>query len=102
MDQVARQEQLARFRNKKANILVTTDVAARGVDIPMLDHVLNFDFPPSAKLFVHRSGRTARAGRSGLSVSLVTLEDLPYTVELMLFLGCKLQVAGSAGAASAI
>lgn len=96
MDQEARQSQVAKFRRKDANILVTTDVAARGIDIPMLDHVLNFDFPPSAKLFVHRSGRTARAGRSGLSISLVTLEDLPYTVELMLFLGAKLSVVGAA------
>lgn len=93
MDQVARQEQVAKFRKKKAGILVTTDVAARGIDIPLLDHVLNYDFPPSAKLFVHRSGRTARAGRSGLAVSLVTLDDLPYTVELALFLGHKLSVA---------
>jgi len=93
MDQVAREEQLARFRKKKAGIMVTTDVAARGVDIPLLDHVVNFDFPPSSKLFVHRCGRTARAGRSGLAVSLVTLEDLPYTVELMLFLGRKLHCA---------
>mmetsp|Transcript_43760 Transcript_43760/g.103391 ORF Transcript_43760/g.103391 Transcript_43760/m.103391 type:complete len:885 (+) Transcript_43760:96-2750(+) len=93
MDQAARQAQVSRFRHNKAKILVTTDVAARGIDIPALDHVLNFDFPPSAKLFVHRSGRTARAGRSGLAVSLVTLEDLPYTMELSVFLGCKLNVA---------
>eukprot|EP00933_Yihiella_yeosuensis_P069475 TRINITY_DN7603_c2_g1_i1.p1 TRINITY_DN7603_c2_g1~~TRINITY_DN7603_c2_g1_i1.p1 ORF type:complete len:953 (-),score=255.17 TRINITY_DN7603_c2_g1_i1:132-2990(-) len=93
MDQVARQDEIHKFRKKKARILVTTDVAARGVDIPLLDHVLNFDFPPSAKLFVHRCGRTARAGRNGLAVSLVTLEDLPYTVELMTFLGHKIRVA---------
>jgi len=96
MDQSAREAQVRRFRHGKAKILVTTDVAARGIDIPALDHVLNFDFPPSAKLFVHRSGRTARAGRSGLSVSLVTLEDLPYTMELSVFLGCKLKVAEEA------
>jgi len=95
MDQVARQNEVARFRRREASILLTTDVAARGVDIPMLDHVVNFDFPPSAKLFVHRTGRTARAGRSGLAVSLVTMEDLPYTVELCLFLGTKMAVVGS-------
>lgn len=93
MDQFAREEQISKFRRKKAKILVTTDVAARGIDIPLLDHVLNFDFPPSSKLFVHRSGRTARAGKAGLAVSLVTIDDLPYTVELMLFLGQKLQAA---------
>jgi len=93
MDQEAREAEVARFRKKKAGILVTTDVAARGIDIPLLDHVVNFDFPPSSKLFVHRTGRTARAGRSGLAVSMVTLEDLPYTVELLLFLGRKLAVA---------
>jgi ATP-dependent RNA helicase DDX54/DBP10 len=68
MDQEAREEQVHRFRKKKAGILVTTDVAARGIDIPLLDHVFNYDYPPSAKLFVHRSGRTARAGRGGLSI----------------------------------
>jgi len=92
MDQDARTDQVARFRNHKTGILVTTDVAARGIDIPMLDHVVNFDFPPIAKLF-HRAGRTARAGKAGLCISFVTLEDLPYTVELMLFLGNKLTVA---------
>lgn len=96
MDQVARQTEVSRFRKGEANILITTDVAARGIDIPMLDHVINFDFPPSSKLFVHRSGRTARAGRSGLAVSLVTMDDLPYTVELMLFLGQKLSIVGGA------
>eukprot|EP00746_Dinoflagellata_sp_MGD_P167272 gnl/MRDRNA2_/MRDRNA2_97765_c0_seq1.p1 gnl/MRDRNA2_/MRDRNA2_97765_c0~~gnl/MRDRNA2_/MRDRNA2_97765_c0_seq1.p1 ORF type:complete len:897 (-),score=223.15 gnl/MRDRNA2_/MRDRNA2_97765_c0_seq1:46-2568(-) len=90
MDQEAREFQVANFRRKKTSVLVTTDVAARGIDIPMLDNVLNFDFPPSAKLFVHRAGRTARAGRSGTAVSLVSLDDLPYCVELMLFLGRKL------------
>jgi len=93
MDQDAREENIARFRKKKASILVTTDVAARGIDVPLLDYVLNFDFPPSGKLFVHRAGRTARAGRSGLAISLVAMDDLPYTVELMLFLGRKLAVA---------
>lgn len=100
MDQEARESQVRKFRKKQAGILVTTDVAARGIDIPLLDHVLNFDFPPSAKLFVHRSGRTARAGRSGLAVSLVTLDDLPYTVELALFLGHKLGVPNSPGVSS--
>merc|ERR1719487_2566300 len=89
MDQEAREAEVRRFRKKQASILVTTDVAARGIDIPLLDHVVNYDFPPSAKLFVHRCGRTARAGRSGVAFSLVNYDDLPYAMDLTLFLGRK-------------
>lgn len=89
MDQEARNKAVSDFRYGKVQILVTTDVAARGIDLPMLDTVVNFDFPTSAKLFVHRVGRTARAGRSGLAVSLMTLQDLPYVVDLLTFLGKK-------------
>mmetsp|Transcript_25107 Transcript_25107/g.54655 ORF Transcript_25107/g.54655 Transcript_25107/m.54655 type:complete len:973 (-) Transcript_25107:215-3133(-) len=95
MDQDARTEMISKFRKKKCSVLVTTDVAARGIDVPLLDYVVNYDFPPSGKLFVHRAGRTARAGQSGLAISLVTIDDLPYTVELMLFLGRKLRVPGA-------
>ncbi|CEM11820.1 unnamed protein product [Vitrella brassicaformis CCMP3155] len=94
MDQTAREQQLAHFRKGVTRVLVVTDVAARGLDIPFLEYVVNFDFPTSPKLFVHRAGRTARAGRSGSAISLVTSPDLPYTMELLLFLGRKLRVAG--------
>ena len=94
MDQTARNEQISKFRRNITDVLLVTDVAARGLDIPYLDNVINYDFPASSKLFVHRSGRTARAGRSGLSVSLVSADDLPYCMELSLFLGRRLRFPG--------
>lgn len=66
--------------------MIVTDVAARGIDIPLLDNVINFDFPAKPKLFVHRVGRAARAGRLGTAYSLLTREELPYLIDLHLFL----------------
>ncbi|VDL66502.1 unnamed protein product [Nippostrongylus brasiliensis] len=74
------------FTERKNNILIVTDVAARGVDIPLLDTVINLHFPPKAKLFVHRVGRVARAGRSGTAISLIAPDELPYLADLFLFL----------------
>ncbi|KAJ3269832.1 ATP-dependent RNA helicase ddx54 [Terramyces sp. JEL0728] len=85
LDQTARKINLARFKHKRVNILVVTDVAARGIDVPLLDNVINYDFPSSSKVFVHRVGRTARAGRSGSSWTLVTNEEIPYLLDLQLF-----------------
>ncbi|KAJ1607354.1 hypothetical protein OJ252_2857 [Cryptosporidium canis] len=90
MDQEARTMHLNAFRKNKSRALVVTDIAARGVDIPMINYVINFDFPLSPKLFVHRTGRTARAGQHGKAFSLITSRDLPYTMELCLFIGIKL------------
>jgi ATP-dependent RNA helicase DDX54/DBP10 len=67
--------------------LVVTDVAARGIDIPLLDVVVHYDFPTRPKLFVHRSGRVARAGREGVAYSLVTYDELAYMIDLHRFLG---------------
>ncbi|KAI8679773.1 ATP-dependent RNA helicase DBP10 [Fusarium keratoplasticum] len=92
LDQVARRMQVEDFRRGKTNILVVTDVAARGIDIPVLANVINFDFPPQPKVFVHRVGRTARAGQRGWSYSLVRDTDAPYLLDLQLFLGKKLVV----------
>jgi len=87
MDQDARKLNLSAFRSGKTPILIVTDVAARGIDIPLIDHVIHYSFPPTAKLFVHRSGRAARAGRIGYCWGLCDSEELPYLVDLYLFLG---------------
>lgn len=87
LDQVARSQQMEHFRKGYTNILVVTDVAARGIDIPVLENVVNYDFPQGARVFVHRVGRTARAGRQGWAWSFVTNTELPYLLDLQLFLG---------------
>eukprot|EP00053_Salpingoeca_punica_P014370 m.130625 g.130625 ORF g.130625 m.130625 type:complete len:449 (-) comp16438_c0_seq8:1359-2705(-) len=78
MSQPKRLGALANFQAKKSTILVATDVASRGLDIPHVDCVVNFDIPMHSKDYIHRVGRTARAGRSGVSITFVT----QYTVEL--------------------
>ena len=80
LDQTARKMQVQDFRTGKTHILVVTDVAARGIDLPMLKSVINYDFVTQPKVFVHRVGRTARAGNSGWSYSLVRASDGPYLV----------------------
>lgn len=97
LDQTARNIQVEDFRTGKSNILVVTDVAARGIDIPVLANVINYDFPPQPKVFVHRVGRTARAGQRGWSYSLVRDTDAPYLLDLQLFLGRRLFLGREAG-----
>ena len=91
LDQTARTLEMDRFRRGEANILVVTDVAARGIDIPVLENVVNYDFPMGSRVFVHRVGRTARAGRKGWAWNFVTQTDLPYLLDLRLFLGRPLR-----------
>ncbi|KAJ5894835.1 ATP-dependent RNA helicase dbp10 [Penicillium taxi] len=90
LDQTARRIQVQSFRQGITNILVVTDVAARGIDIPILANVINYDFPSQPKIFIHRVGRTARAGRTGWSYNLVRDGDAPYLLDLQLFLGRRL------------
>lgn len=90
LDQTARKMQVQNFRSGISNILVVTDVAARGIDIPVLANVINYDFPSQPKIFIHRVGRTARAGKTGWSYSLVRDADAPYLLDLQLFLGRRL------------
>ncbi|EGG14100.1 putative RNA helicase [Cavenderia fasciculata] len=90
MDPVARKINLAKFRSKVVNVMVVTDLAARGIDIPMLDNVINFDFAPKEKIFIHRVGRVARAGRKGTAYSLVSPDEIPYMLDLHLYIAKKL------------
>ncbi len=75
MDQKTRMETLDRFRSGSLTLLIASDVAARGLDIPDVSHVFNFDVPTHAEDYIHRIGRTGRAGKSGVSITLVTRED---------------------------
>lgn len=97
LDQTARKMQVQDFRTGVTNILVVTDVAARGIDIPILANVINYDFPSQPKVFVHRVGRTARAGKKGWSYSLVRESDAPYLLDLQLFLGRRLVLGRDGG-----
>lgn len=89
LDQHARKNQLYQFKIGLTKILVVTDVAARGIDIPVLANVINFTLPGSSKIFIHRVGRTARAGNKGWAYSIVNEKELPYLLDLELFLGKK-------------
>lgn len=92
LDQTARKIEVQNFRSGLSHILVVTDVAARGIDIPILANVINYDFPSQAKIFIHRVGRTARAGQKGWSYSLIRDSDAPYLLDLQLFLGRPLVI----------
>ncbi len=70
-----RDQVIKSFRNKNYRIMVATDVAARGLDIPHIEHVINYDVPQSPEDYVHRIGRTARAGREGCAISFVVAKD---------------------------
>jgi len=76
--QGAREKALRGFKNKTTRILVATDIASRGIDIDGLSHVINFELPEVAETYVHRIGRTGRAGESGTAVSFCSPEEMPY------------------------
>ncbi|NAX19571.1 MULTISPECIES: ATP-dependent RNA helicase SrmB [unclassified Vibrio] len=75
MPQDRRNNAITRFREGAVNVLLATDVAARGIDLPDVSHVINFDMPRSADVYLHRIGRTARAGKKGNAISLVEAHD---------------------------
>ena len=77
LNQVAREQALKAFRTGKVDILVATDVAARGIDVEDVTHVINHRVPEDEKTYLHRTGRTGRAGNEGTAVTLVDWDDLP-------------------------
>uniref|UniRef100_UPI0003605EF7 helicase-related protein n=1 Tax=Rhodococcus sp. R1101 TaxID=1170698 RepID=UPI0003605EF7 len=77
LGQIAREKALDKFRSGKIDVLVATDVAARGIDIDDVTHVINYQCPEDEKTYVHRIGRTGRAGRTGIAITLVDWDDVP-------------------------
>ncbi|MCU0586882.1 MAG: DEAD/DEAH box helicase [Syntrophobacteraceae bacterium] len=92
MTQSARNRTLVDMRRGKIRLLVATDVAARGLDITGISHVINFDLPRSAEDYVNRIGRTGRAGESGVAISLASRADLPYLDRIESYLGQNLAI----------
>lgn len=77
LGQGAREQALRAFRNGKVDVLVCTDVAARGIDVEGVTHVINYQTPEDEKTYLHRIGRTGRAGRTGIAITLVDWDDIP-------------------------
>ncbi|MHC1727489.1 MAG: DEAD/DEAH box helicase [Syntrophobacteraceae bacterium] len=92
MTQSARNRTMANMRRGKIRLLVATDVAARGIDITGVSHVINFDLPRSAEDYVNRIGRTGRADESGIAISLASRADLPYLDRIERYIGQNLKL----------
>lgn len=90
MTQAKRLGALNKFKAGECNILICTDVASRGLDIPSVDMVINYDIPTNSKDYIHRVGRTARAGRSGVAISLVNQYELEWYIQIEKLIGKKL------------
>jgi len=89
--QAKRTKALAQFKEGKFRVLVATDVAGRGLDIPDMDYVVNYELPTVAEDYVHRIGRTGRAGKSGIAISLVSAMDVAYFLEIEKLINLKME-----------
>ena len=89
--QSARTKALANFKSGEVSVLVATDIAARGLDIPLLPYVINYELPNVPEDYVHRIGRTGRAGASGIAMSLVCSEEQEYFTSIEKLLGIQIQ-----------
>ena len=93
--QTARQQALQQFKSGELRVLVATDIAARGIDIDELSHVVNFDLPNIPETYVHRIGRTGRAGASGIAISFCDEEEKAYLKDIQKLIGKKVPVVES-------
>ncbi|MCH99789.1 DEAD-box ATP-dependent RNA helicase 10, partial [Trifolium medium] len=89
MSQSKRIEALEQFKSGECKILLCTDVLSRGLDIPEVDVVINYDIPTDPKLYIHRVGRTARAGRSGVAISLLNQYEVGWFKKIEELMGGK-------------
>ncbi len=94
LSQAQRDAVMGKFRNRTLQLLVATDVAARGLDVEDISHVINYNFPDEAEIYTHRSGRTARAGKSGVSIVLMNTRERRRLAEIerrnhITFTACK-------------
>jgi ATP-dependent RNA helicase RhlE len=90
--QVARQQALGNFKNGSSNVLIATDIAARGIDVEELSLVINYDLPNIPETYVHRIGRTGRADFSGKAISFCDLEERPYLRDIQKLIGESIPV----------
>jgi ATP-dependent RNA helicase DeaD len=91
LSQDAREHTLNRFRQGKITVLAATDVAARGLDIDHISHVINFDLPDDPELYVHRIGRTGRAGKTGIAITLLTPVETRHLRQIEAYTHSKLE-----------
>lgn len=92
LSQIQRERLVQRFRDGKINLVVATDIAARGLDVENLSHVINFDLPDNAETYIHRIGRTGRAGKTGIALSLVEPIDRRLLSQIERRVSQKLEV----------
>ena len=93
LSQAQRDHVMQRFRFKNLQILVATDVAARGLDVNNLSHVINYNLPPEAEQYNHRSGRTGRANKTGIAISILTPKESPKIRRIEQLIGKKFELA---------
>ena len=87
-----RQEALQKFKNGEVSVLIATDVAARGIDVKNVDAVINFDLPNISETYVHRIGRTGRAGKNGVAFSLCSADEKDYVLSIQKLINKHLDV----------
>lgn len=92
--QTARQRALSNFKDHTTRVLIATDIAARGIDVDHLTHVINYELPNVPETYVHRIGRTGRAGRTGVAFSFCDAEEVPLLKDIHKLIGKQIPVAG--------